>query len=274
MRLENLISVHPQTRLAVIIDERLSASSGQLRALPLLLRLGWRKFSTIPDWGEPCHLLLPDSQYTKYYPSLREERIAIFTCEKLERTHRFSATLFLEKLSIGEINGCVFVVDTENFRVRRALRPLIHNANYYSFDELYRCYQSYCKGESLDFPLKDTYNVFLQELASKLQKILNKSITRSYELFVYDKRTINEIIWDWLIRISEKYEESPTMDFRKFTMYYLKPLIENDYSIQKIAALMENLYVNEFRLSSSYIKQERAALRVSLDGTSPVQPPC
>lgn len=261
MKLDDLINFHSETRLAVIIDPRLSTSSGQLRALPLLLRAGLLKYSTIPEWGEPCEALLPDSTYTKYYSDLREDCLAVFTSEKLERTQKFTVSLFLDKLSVGEIKKCVFVVDQENFRVRRSLRPLIHNANFYYFEEIFKKFLSYRRKEGIDFPLKDTYNVFLQELAHRLQKILNKNISRSHELFVYNKKTINEPTWDWLIKISEAYEENPARGFKEIATYYLKPLIENDYAIKKIATQMENVYSKEFRCSCDYIKQERVALR-------------
>ncbi|HGE70600.1 TPA: hypothetical protein ENX78_07180 [Candidatus Poribacteria bacterium] len=261
MKPNNLISFHPETCLAVIIDPRLSASSGQLRALPLLLKFGISKFSTIPEWGEPCQALLPDSSYTKYYPDLSEDCIAVFTSEKLERTQRFTASLFLDKLSVGEIKKCIYVVDQENFRIRRSLRPLVHNANFYYFEEIFKNFILRRSKKDMDFPLKDTYNIFLQDLAYRLQKILNKNIGWSHELFVYDERTVNEPIWDWLIKISEAYEESPTRDFKKVAMSYLKPLIENDYAIKKIVAKMENVYSKEFRCSCDYIKQQRVALR-------------
>ncbi|MGQ9643597.1 MAG: hypothetical protein ACUVT3_07055 [Ignavibacterium sp.] len=270
MRLNNLINFHPETRLAVVIDPRLSASSGQLRALPLLLRLGLPKYSTIPEWGEPCQALFPESSYTKYYSDLSEDSIVVFTSEKLERTQRFTASLFLDKLSAGEIKKCLFIVDQENFRVRRSARPLIHNANFYYFEEIFKNFLSYRRRRGIDFPLKDTYNVFLQELAYKLQKILNKNISWSHELFVYDKKTVNEPVWDWLIRIAEAYEENLAKDFKKIATHHLRPVLENDYAIRKIAAKMEHEYSKEFRCSCKYIKQERVALQALSYGTSSV----
>jgi hypothetical protein len=270
MKLNNLINFHPETRLAVVIDPRLATSSGQMRALPLLLKFRLPKYSTIPEWGEPCQALFPGSSYTKYYPDLSEDCIVVFTSERLERTHKFTASLFLDKLSAGEIKKCLFIVDQENFRVRRSARPLIHNANFYYFEEIFKNFLSFRRRSGVDFPLKDTYNVFLQELAYKLQKILNKSISWSHELFVYDERTVNEPIWDWLIHVAEAYEENLAKDFRKTAIYYLKPVLENDYAIRKIATKMESEYSKEFRCSCKYIKQERVALQALSNGTRPV----
>jgi len=94
MELANLITFHERTNLAVIIDPQLSSSMGQLRALPLLLKLGVEKYSTIPEWGKPCQQLLPKSCYTKYHENLTADYLAVFTSEKLERKHSFTASLF------------------------------------------------------------------------------------------------------------------------------------------------------------------------------------
>jgi len=261
MELANLISFHERTNLAVIIDPQLSSSMGQLRALPLLLKLGIEKYSTIPEWGEPCQQLLPKSCYTKYHETLTADCLAVFTSEKLERRHSFTVSLFLDKINSREIKKCIFVVDQDNFRVRRSARPLVHNATQYSFKEVYSTFSQYFEEKGITFPLKDTYNIFLQEIAYNLKTKLRRDFSFSYEIFIFNEKTVDEPIWDWLICISKEYEGNPRRDFKTTAFNYLRPLVENASSLRKIVKKMEGAYSKKFRESYEYIIQERKALR-------------
>ena len=261
MELADLITFHERTNLAVIIDPQLSSSMGQLRALPLLLKLGVEKYSTIPEWGKPCQQLLPKSCYTKYHENLTADYLAVFTSEKLERKHSFTASLFLDKISSREIEKCIFIVDRDNFRVRRSARPLAHNATQYNFKELYSIFSQFFEEKGISFPLKDTYNVFLQETAHNLKTKLKREFSFSYEIFIFNERTVDESIWDWLICISKEYEENPGRGFRTIAFNHLRPMVENASSLRKIVKKIEDAYSKQFRQSYKYIIQERKALR-------------
>lgn len=271
MNATNLVKFDPRTGLAVVTDPQLSLPFGQLRGLPLVLDMGIRDFSTIPEWGKQCEKMLSNSHYTKYYDELSLECLAVFTRQRFERSQVFTASLFLGKIASGQIRRCVFFVDEPNFRVRLSLRPLRDNAMPYGYNELYNSFKKYQEKRGHYFPLKDTQNVLLQKVGYNLSEKIGMEFSQSADLFVFNEQTIDQIVWDWLIGISETAEASPGSSFRKVAYTFLGPLIDNRSSLRKAVAKLGVAFNKQFKMSPQYIRQERKAMRVLAHGKVLVQ---
>lgn len=196
-----ILSPPPPGCYNLIIDNQVSKNLGMLRALPLIKRLGYKRFTFVYKWHKLSFPLTP-YEYVQAPKDISGNQLVCITSQRIE-TRSYSIKDILHIVRSQRIGNFNLVVDRKDFVVRGWLRPLAALRHIlYEYKNLSRDYQLKVFGKNFKPMLRETENVFFQEIAWIYHLITGKYVKKMEKLFVFDEETCLLPSWDILINLT------------------------------------------------------------------------
>jgi len=229
----------------VIVDEVVGAPDNrperaQLRALPMILELGIRKFTFVDTW---FRYKLVDFEYWKFGTEsvdVGANSLCQFISQDVEFHSDFEITKHLLNKTLGTKGSMlVLVLDSAKFCLKdnQDEKPMIEDwdltALTFEYEKLFPKYLKLVGIDDPPIPLTETRNMVFHRMAKLHSDTLGRRPRRLAELFEYEVIPSQSYAWEILKSFANKTAQ---MEFHPYIHQCLRSWVEKD--ITRIAEQM------------------------------------
>jgi len=261
MLIPELAEVYKTNSFIIFIDEQLSDSNGYLRSLHFLIRLSDDKIRNVVVWepGKNCNKPLDvfGGKFEFIHPSLfsrTNELCCVFANDEKEEEYSY-----VDKYVEFEVPS-IIVVNHVNFipkAWRLSAKPLESKTQFtpHHFQvELNRYLSSTCLAA---YQLPETKNLAFTEVCYLHHAITSEQPKTLPEIFSFENDALAiSPIWDWAINLLILKEENKVTNIHAFIFNALRPHIERNKDVEKVANIFEN-FLKKHRYNIEVITSTR-----------------
>lgn len=247
-----VLPVPEKGKVSVVVDASAGSRRGFLRQMPLLLSLGFRKFTFRVTWytGYLNNGLPLNFDYITYTQIKPYNTITCVTNRYNEKFPRASfQDNLLPKVAKGNIS-CVLVIDSTEFALRRGRRsefvyssPLVENL--VDYDSLLSRFIRRLGITREEFLLPNTESIMLQEFALLISFLRERSEVSLFSMFHLETEPFSAVlpVWPWYTEILNgivNEQRSIGMTLRKLLVKAFHPFVEDRKSIETISTALHS----------------------------------